>query len=421
MESNQGRAPSGSPPESNADRDPDPDAGIADGLAAEAARAEAARLEAEREAERDRIAQALIAALAVGGRAHQGLLLWTVIVFLGAVAGFATGRPDAPLMLAIGGMFALAQSWDARDRARSGHALIDEPLRPGDIGRVFRILVPMIAPLLGAIFYLALGVYARSLARTNAHSIASMWCLGAAGICALLLLPAVEGRVARVLMRSEPPSHTARLAAGIAVIALLLPVPVRLMFDDFIKVLSGDNRPLVDIGGLLAQLVCEVLLAAAAVGLWVSRDARATLERLGLRRMGGRDWLIAALGLAAVIGLNAGMEWIERVHLRALWDADQEVVRMLVGKISVVGVIVLGLSAGAGEEILVRGALQPRAGMFWAAALFAAGHVQYTWFGMLTILFLGLTLGLVRRLSNTTTAIVVHMLYDVVAAFGVSS
>jgi membrane protease YdiL (CAAX protease family) len=124
------------------------------------------------------------------------------------------------------------------------------------------------------------------------------------------------------------------------------------------------------------------------------------------------------LGLATVIGLNGGMEWLERVRFAALWEADQSIVRMLVGNISVAGAIVLGLSAGAGEEILVRGALQPRTGMFWAAALFAAGHVQYTWFGMLTILFLGLALGLVRRLSNTTTAIVVHMLYDVVAALG---
>ena len=66
----------------------------------------------------------------------------------------------------------------------------------------------------------------------------------------------------------------------------------------------------------------------------------------------------------------------------------------------------LGLRAGIGEEVLVRGALQPRTGLFWASLLFAAGHVQYTWFGMLTILALGVTLGLVRRSSNTTTAIV---------------
>jgi hypothetical protein len=50
--------------------------------------------------------------------------------------------------------------------------------------------------------------------------------------------------------------------------------------------------------------------------------------------------------------------------------------------------------------------------------LFAAGHVQYTWFGMLTILLLGLSLGLIRARTNTTTAIVVHALYDIFAAIG---
>lgn len=420
MDTNQGWPPEGTPPGD----DPDPNAvaaARAERLAADAARAEEARLEAERETERHRLALALHDAEAVGGRAHQGLLKWTVIVFVGSLAGFVTGRPDAPLFLAVAGLFALAQSWDARDGARTGHPLVDEPLRPGDAGRVLRIVVPMIAPLIGTIFYIGFGVYARSLERTAAHVAAANWCLGAAAVCALLMLPAVEGRVARLLMGGgRPPSHTARLAAGIAALALLLPLPVRLLFDDFMKLFPSDGRPLVDMGGLVVQLVCEVLLAAAAVGLWVKREPRAVLERLGLGRMGGREWLIAALGLAAVIGLNAGMERIERVYFPALWEADQGIVRMLVGEITLAGALVLGLSAGAGEEILVRGALQPRAGLFWAAALFAAGHVQYTWFGMLTILFLGVTLGLIRRFGNTTTAIAVHMLYDVIAALGVS-
>jgi membrane protease YdiL (CAAX protease family) len=79
---------------------------------------------------------------------------------------------------------------------------------------------------------------------------------------------------------------------------------------------------------------------------------------------------------------------------------------------------VLGVSAGVGEELMVRGALQPRVGLVWASLLFAAAHVQYTWFGMLTIVLLGMTLGVVRKSANTTTAIVVHVLYDVIAALG---
>jgi hypothetical protein len=37
---------------------------------------------------------------------------------------------------------------------------------------------------------------------------------------------------------------------------------------------------------------------------------------------------------------------------------------------------------------------------------------------MLTIVLLGMTLGWVRKSANTTTAIVVHVLYDILAALG---
>lgn len=397
------------------------DPAAADVAAAErlvaAARAEAERLEAEREAERLRIEHALHEAERVGGQVHRGLLQWTILVFLGSLTGLAFGRPDAALFLAACGLFALTQSWDMRDRARTGHAIVDAPLVPGDMGQGLRIVIPMLVPGLGTVLYLGLGVYARGLDPTAAHVTAANWCLGAAVVCALMALPVVSRGVARILVPHSPPGHTARLTASFAVLALLLPVPARLLIDEFLRALP-TNQPLVDTGGLVTQLVCEVLIAAAAVGLWVSRDFRQVRERLGLHPMRGRDWLIAGAGLGLVILLNAGMEWLERTRFPELWQADQAIVRMLVGNMSLASVLLLGLSAGAGEEILVRGALQPRTGVFWAALLFSAGHVQYTWFGMLVILLLGITLGLIRRFSNTTTVIVVHMVYDVVAALG---
>ena len=49
------------------------------------------------------------------------------------------------------------------------------------------------------------------------------------------------------------------------------------------------------------------------------------------------------------------------------------------------------------------------------AVVFASLHVQYSWVGMLTIALLGALLGLVRSRTNTTTAILIHALYDVFA------
>ena len=171
-------------------------------------------------------------------------------------------------------------------------------------------------------------------------------------------------------------------------------------------------------GALVAQLIGEVVFALAAVGLWVGRDVKAVRARLGLGGIGARHWLIAGVGLAAVAGLNAGMEWFEQAHFHALWVRDQDMTKLIAGDLSVGAALVLGVSAGVGEELMVRGALQPRVGLVWASLLFAAGHVQYTWFGMLTIVLLGVTLGLVRKSANTTTAIVVHVVYDIIAALG---
>jgi membrane protease YdiL (CAAX protease family) len=244
------------------------------------------------------------------------------------------------------------------------------------------------------------------------------WCWAAAAACLAMTIPALARPITSTVLPRAAWSHTARLAASIALALLLLPVPVRLLIKDMMDVFTTTGKPLVDVGALVAQLVGEVALAAAAVGLWVARDARAARERLGLTAMSGRDVVVAVIGLGVVIALNSGMEAIEHTRFPALWAADQQMGQLIAGDLSLVAGILLGVSAGVGEEVLVRGALQPRAGLFWASVLFTAGHVQYTWFGMLTILMLGLSLGVIRSRTNTTTAIVVHALYDMFAALG---
>jgi membrane protease YdiL (CAAX protease family) len=80
---------------------------------------------------------------------------------------------------------------------------------------------------------------------------------------------------------------------------------------------------------------------------------------------------------------------------------------------------VLGLSAGIGEELTMRGALQPRLGLAATALLFASLHVQYSWFGITVIFLLGLVLGLLRKHTNTSVAMAVHALYDMAAVLSI--
>lgn len=354
----------------------------------------------------------------VGGTMHEGLLRWTIVLAIAAFGTLRLGHVEGAVLMAMAGMYALAQSWDARDRARTGDPLADISLEPGGIGRVLRVLVPLLAPVTGTVLYASLANYARMLPPSGASLAALQWCSAAALVCLFAAFPPIQQQLALVFTRDPHPGHTARLTAALALVILLLPFPAQLLLRQLTERLSQTGKPLADIGGLVSQLIGEVLFALAAVGLWVGRDTRATLARLGLGGMTVRHWIIAIVGLAAVIGLNAGMEWVERTQYHELWLRDQAMVRLIAADLSLAALLVLGVSAGVGEEVLVRGALQPRVGLAWASLLFAAGHVQYTWFGMLTIVLLGVTLGLVRKHANTTTAILVHALYDIIAAFG---
>jgi len=357
-------------------------------------------------------------AAGIGRASRHGLLRWTLFTGLGAVVACLVGHGDVALFLAVAALFALAQSWDLRDRGRTGDPDADGMLEPGSMGTFLRALVPLVAPLGGALMFAGLATYARTLPVSKAHVAAMQWSIAAAVICAAVAIPPLSRQLTRAFVPERVPGYTARLAASIAIVLLLLPVPFQLLSTDLLDLLRPAGKSLVDTGTLLGQLVGEVVLALGAIGLWVSRDGRSAVQRLGLGPIGIRHLVVGALGLAVVMGGNAGMEWVEQHSFHALWLRDQEMTRWIAGDLSTTAAVLLGISAGIGEELLVRGALQPRFGIFWSTLLFASGHVQYSWFGMLTIAFLGLALGLVRRHANTTTCVIVHVVYDILAALG---
>jgi hypothetical protein len=389
----------------------------------EAVTGEVSALDVELAAARARLDEALAArdaavhaAEAAGGRSRAGLLRWAAALTGGAFVSILVRQPDFGLFLVIAAIFALAASWDMRDRARTGDPTADLLLEPGAIGHLMRALLPAALPALGALCYGGLAVWTQSRPPSPEHTLAFQWMLGASLVCAAMMFPPVSQWFASLLVKPPANSHTARLTASIAMMALLLPVPARLLFGEMMEVISGDGQPLLSLGGLISQLAGEVAIALAAVGLWVSRTPRETWARLGLGRMGGRDWLVAAVGLAVLLVLNVVLESAQKAWFPELAKQDQAMIELMTRDLSLATVLVLGVSAGVGEELLMRGALQPRTGIVWASVIFAVAHVQYTWFGIAFVAMVGIGLGLIRLKSNTTTAIVVHGLYDIILA-----
>jgi hypothetical protein len=240
---------------------------------------------------------------------------------------------------------------------------------------------------------------------------------GAGVNCLVTSLRVVADTLSLMFFRTQETSHTLRLGARIVLMILLFAYPGWLAAPLLLEQVETMRQPLLDMRQMLSSVIGMVVLAFAAVGLWVRRDVPATLRRLGLGPLRPVHALWVVLGIGFLYALNTGSEALQREWFPEQWEHDQRMNQLLAGGITLAGALLLGVSAGVGEELAMRGALQPRLGLTLTSICFAALHVHYSWFGMATIAVLGAVLGLIRLRTNTTVAILVHSLYDIVAVF----
>jgi hypothetical protein len=175
--------------------------------------------------------------------------------------------------------------------------------------------------------------------------------------------------------------------------------------------------------GDLALTIWEVVLtgvpltlfALAGVGLFVRRDWRRTMERLGLRRPTWKHLLLAGGLTILFLGFDMLVNLIWQRIDPASYDLLSRVTNNLFGGLSTIGgAFILGLSAGISEELLFRGAVLPKLGLLLTTVLFAIGHLQYGFsIATLEVFVIGLILGLLRYRTNTTTCILVHASYNI--------
>lgn len=242
-------------------------------------------------------------------------------------------------------------------------------------------------------------------------------------IGALPLLPAVRRGLARYLP-IDPDSfvHTIALVA-VVMIGLICSVPLLVLGAPpllaLIDPLAGDANGRDNAGLLRDQLyglVWTIPAAILAVGFGITRNLSAALERLGLVRPTPRQ-VLAGLGLALLLAgavqlLGVGIDWLWGVLGWPL--TDEEAFGELLGfAFSPIGAVVIGVTAGLGEELAVRGVLQPRLGLLLSNLFFMSLHaLQYNWDALLIVFVVGVVCGVVRNRANTTTAAIVHGTYN---------
>jgi membrane protease YdiL (CAAX protease family) len=239
---------------------------------------------------------------------------------------------------------------------------------------------------------------------------------------ALLLLPPVRRAAARVVPL-EPGSfvHAVALTA-VVTLGLICTVPLvvlggppLLAMVDELSSATGRS----DAGQLLDMvygLVWTIPATLLAVGYGISRDLRGSLQRLGLvrptLRQAGAAVLVALLlvGLVQLIGLAT--TWLWGLLGWPVTD-DAAFGELLSFAINPIGAVVIGVTAGLGEELAVRGVLQPRLGLLLSNLFFTSLHaLQYNWDALLIVFVVGVACGLVRNRTNTTTAAIVHGVYN---------
>jgi membrane protease YdiL (CAAX protease family) len=243
----------------------------------------------------------------------------------------------------------------------------------------------------------------------------------------LPLVPAVRRRLERVLpLRPNSLLDAAGLSAILTLAMLALATLVVLngqppMLTLVQQVATEAAGPMVKPMDQIYQFVWMLPATFVFVGWPIRRGFGDTLQRLGLVRPSWRQVGIgvgvAVALVAAVLVLDPAITWLWTTLGWTRTDTHA-FERLMAGLITPVGAVVIGVTAGLGEELAVRGVLQPRLGLLVANLAFTAAHAyQYSWDGLLVVFLVGLALGVLRQRTNTTTSAIAHGLYDFILVF----
>jgi membrane protease YdiL (CAAX protease family) len=253
---------------------------------------------------------------------------------------------------------------------------------------------------------------------------ATLLLLGSVVVAALMLWRPVRVALARIIP-IDPDNFVHKI--GLSILTLLL-------LTSFVPIIALAGKPpileIINSGGLdvlgeepvseldlVFQFIWTIPAVVFAAGWPVVRTLRTALLRLGmvpptvLQVVGG---VVGAVVLALV------MTYAVEPAIFALWQAlgwattDVSAFSgLLAGVTNPLGAILIGVTAGIGEEMAFRGLLQPRIGLIFANLLFTSVHAFQNGFdAMLSVFIVGTILGIVRARSNTSTSAIVHGVYN---------
>ncbi len=237
-------------------------------------------------------------------------------------------------------------------------------------------------------------------------------------LAVILFLPAVRARVARRLP-INPDSFVHAAALSLVGISAFWSIGQLLVTEGkpaLLRMIALAPPEELGLGTIVFALCWSGAVALAGAGFPTRRNLPEALMRLGLlvpnRRQVAGGVLVAILLAGASIPLDWALGHV--FHALHIPRTDTEAFgKLLEPLLTPAGAALIGITAGVGEEMVFRGALQPRLGLGLSNLLFAAIHaLQYGFDGLIAVFLIGLALGVLRQRTNTTVCCLVHGLYD---------
>ena len=198
--------------------------------------------------------------------------------------------------------------------------------------------------------------------------------------------------------------------------------PLLLIIADDPSSLGLDRSASGQLLDMFYSLAWTLPFALLGAGVPLKRSLAAGLARLGLQPLAPRDLaLIAGLAVGLVVILFP-LDWLTIwVWELTGWPRTDSTAleRLFEAHSSATGALSVGITAGLGEEVVVRGLLQPRLGWFLPNLAFTAAHAyQYGLDGLISVFVTGAALAWVRQRWNTTAAALTHGLYNFILVIG---
>jgi uncharacterized protein len=286
---------------------------------------------------------------------------------------------------------------------------------------VLMLVACLLFSVLAGLAFIVWNINPHQLAAIPERQLFSLFFLGAASLIttvvgAMALIPGTRPHLFRWLPGSaDSPLHRYALIAVLMLLSLNLYMLQSLTPEMIIELLRKQKNFVTSMLTMQGMLMVTTLCGS---GLWVSRNFKQVLERLGINKLSPKALGFCILGALSLFVLVAVLEiFILQPYFPVSNRYGEEMARLVKLDepiwITAPLFLVLSLIVGTGEEAFFRGLLQPVVGMWLSSLLFATIHIQYGFSPLLLVVFgLGLLFGVIRKRYGTTAAILIHGLYD---------